>query len=220
MSKMTLRCEKLMSIKLIGIFLICVSVFLSQRFSISSIWGQVAEPTSNGSEKQMEKEEKSWVEVLRNKKEQSKHPEKVLKAIDELGNIARLRGISSTNTMNVLAEYLDVHKDSWAPPSNKAFNPPEIVFQPHPMLREASYPAVVAFQQIRRPAVPVMAQVIENSKIGSLKSNNALFVIKYNFREALVEAADYLREQAELAKSEEGRQRLLNAAVEVLRPNH
>ncbi len=205
------------AIRLSGLFLVCVAIFLGQKFSFVRVWSQEIEPAITGTRIQMEKEEKVSVEILRNKQALITDPGKVLEAIVELGKVARLR-VSSSDTMDVLAEYIDVHKDSLVQSSNETSKPPGIIFRPIPS--EDLFPAVVTYQYIGKSAIPVVVRLIENSESGSVRSHNAIYLIKYNFREDWKKAADYLREAAASSNSEEGKQRLLEAAIELLRAEH
>jgi transcriptional regulator with XRE-family HTH domain len=205
------------NIRLTAFFFIGVAVLLGMRFLIDNVSSQGADQASKEPEKYMQKEERSAVEVLRSKQLQRTSPEQVSEAMNELGKIARLRGISSIDTLKALAEYLDVHQDSLIPVRKEKSKPPGIVYEPHPIMPESKYPAVVALIETRRAALPVLVNAIETKEPGSVASDNAIFVVKYNFREDFNIAADYLRESAELAKSEEGRQRLLIASDKVFR---
>jgi hypothetical protein len=141
------------------------------------------------------------------------NPTSVLQAIDELGKIARLRGISSTETMTVLADYLDVHKHSLLAPPKAESGVPAIIYQPHPVLPEAMFPAVVTFQHIGKPAIPILLTAVEKSESDSLKTKNAVFLLKYFSRDDPNEMADRLMAAANMSTTEKGRQRLLKVAL-------
>lgn len=95
----------------------------------------------------------------------------MLEAINELGKIARLRGISSTETIKSLVEYVDVHQDSFVRGNPEKLSPPGLVFEPHLIVSEERYPAVVVLMHIRKPALPILIEAIESSEIGSFASN-------------------------------------------------
>lgn len=211
------RYSRIPIINMTVVSLIGVALFLGMGSLIASVSSQEGAQTNQAREKPMQKEEQSWVEVLRNRQLQRTRPEEVLEAIDELGKIARLRGISSTQTIKSLVEYLDVHQDSLVRANAEKFSPPGLVFEPHLIVSEERYPAVVVLMHVRKPALPILVEAIESNEIGSVASNNAIFVVKYNFREDFNNAAEHLREAAELSKSEQARQRLLLAVDKISR---
>lgn len=217
MKNLTFGFYRFPAIYLFGILLIFVAVFLGMRFSTNNVSSQEVKQTTMEPEKSLQEDEKLLVEVLRNKQLQTTSPEKVLEAIKELGKLARLRRISSTETIEVLTEYLDLPKDSMINKSGDPAKQAGILFETHPIGPDQIYPAVEALLYIGGAALPALLKVIENTATGSIRSDNALSVLKYNFREDFNKTADYLRVSAELAKSEVGRQRLLIAADKITR---
>jgi hypothetical protein len=204
-----------------GWSLIYISLVLGLFVLADHTIGQKADVAS-GRSHQMEQDERFWVGFLRNKEQQKAFPGAMSEAFEKLGMIARLRGISSSETISVLAEYLDMTKQSLEGSSNESSSSGEFVFEPHLKVPEERFPAVVVFQHIGKPALPFLLSVIGSTEVGSTKYRNAVFLVKYNFREDWSKASDYIRRSAESMpeNNKKVKENLLDAANEILRDFH
>lgn len=75
---------------------------------------------------------------------------------------------------------------------------------------EGRYPATGALFQIGKSSLPALIKVIEAEKLESLKSQNALYTIRFIFRDDSSEAVEYLERAMKNSTTQEGQQRLLD----------
>ena len=166
----------------------------------------------------MQDDEKSLVKVIKNRELRKTSPEKVVEALKKLRYIATNERIASTETIEALIENIDLSADSIPTEDADSSKQSQIIIIMHARSPDLVYPAVGALENIGNVAFPALLKVIKTTEPDSISSNNALFALKYNFREDLTKAVDYLHKAAETEYGE-SRQRLLLAADRVLPKN-
>ncbi len=188
------------------VLLLCLSEVVLPTYSQSTERSDQARATSG-------ENEDSLVRILQQRNLRDVQPDKAISAIEALKRLAELRGIESTATIEAIASYIDLQRVR----EKSREELQGIILKPHLRLPDSEFPAVAALEIIGKRALPVLASTIENSERNSAKSSNALYVIKYIFRENRQDAVEFLKSSASSAGSPVQRQRLSDAADSVSR---
>lgn len=145
-----------------------------------------------------DEEVKKLINIIRNENLVKSDSEKVVKAIDRLGELKAKEAVTDIAKLLTLdrgARYFDTEN----PPSGGIITPYSI------------YPAVKALNNIGETSVPDLIKVIEREETNSLPSENAYFTIMTIYRENLEKAVIALRKQVFLAETGQGSERILKA---------
>jgi hypothetical protein len=151
------------------------------------------------------------LETLRNKSLRKTDPQKVIDAIGEVTAPFRARPVTSTDAppaeiMEALVDLLDFERPKNE--KNLEFDPSE---------GTKVYPVMRSLFFMRKPVLPFLVDVLENEDSKSVKSQNALRVIRDILEADDTKTFNYLQVQAGSAKSEAGKQRVLSAANNILK---
>jgi hypothetical protein len=145
--------------------------------------------------------------IIREPQIQDREPARLIKAIEELGDLKAIKAIDD------LIQLLNLKRE--IKPATVQLDGIEIVDLDHPIVDSDLYPAVIALYHIGKPALPALVNVIKNTENDSLNYSNALCALKYIFRDDTKQGATYLRNLALQASSEEAARRLINAAEQL-----
>jgi hypothetical protein len=149
--------------------------------------------------------------TLRDRKLRTSNPQKIVTAIEEVTAPFRARPVSATESIpsEVLAALVDL-LDFERPGStdNSEFD-----------LTAGTkvYPAMSSLIFMREAVLPSVVGVLQNEDPKSVKSQNALSVIRAIHGNDNIKTFNFLQAHAENAMSEVGRQRLLSAASSLLK---
>jgi hypothetical protein len=144
--------------------------------------------------------------ILRDEQLRVREPERVIKAIEQLG---QMKSIAAIDDLVQLLTF----KQSF-PWENRNLG---MVEEDHPITPLSRYPAAGALFQIGRPALPVLIKVVEAEETGSLASENAIYTVTQIFRDSPAGGVEYLRDAAAKASSAQAARRLSGAADRVKR---
>jgi len=150
------------------------------------------------------KEISNLISIIRDKTLLRTDPEKVIKAIDRLGELKAVAAVDDLADLLTLSrgeKYFDVENQ----PSGGIITPYSV------------YPAIKALAEIGEKSTKTLIKVIESNEASSLAAKNALDTLRAIYRDDLAKASDLLSEAARSSGNDEGTRRLLNAA-EILRP--
>ncbi|MGB7068599.1 MAG: hypothetical protein WBD22_03835 [Pyrinomonadaceae bacterium] len=149
--------------------------------------------------------------ALRDRTLRTNDPQKVVAAIDEVTAPFRARPVTSTEpippeALSALVDLLDFER-----PNAKE----NIEFD----LTSGTkmYPVMRSLIFMRNPVLPALVGVIENEDSQSVKSQNALRVVKRILENDNTKTFKFLQVQAGNARSEVGKERLLIAANSLLK---
>lgn len=144
--------------------------------------------------------------ILRDEQIREREPERVIKAIEHLG---QMKSIAAIDDLVQLLTF----KQSF-PWKNRNL---DIVEEDHPITPLSRYPAAGALFQIGKPALPALIKVIETEETGSLAGENAIYTVTQIFRDSPTKGVEYLRDAAANASSPQAARRLSGAAARVKR---
>ena len=170
------------SLVLIG-FLGLAAVSDSRPPTISEVAGQSSEI-------------EELLKTVRNKTLMQTDPERLVKAIERLG---QLRALTAIDDLSQLLTF------------KRTFKGEEIGIFVHLYSPEERYPAIRALRAIGEPALPALVRVIETNETGSRASENAAYTVGSIFRDEPAREVNYLSEAAATASTPEGKNRLLKA---------
>ena len=187
------------------------------------VFSQVVVPNPNQKEsvKIMQNNQQSLgnlTKILENNNLRETDAEKAIQTIEEIGVIIKAQPIKnrsiSKNTISILARYLDLRKSSSLKPKYAG----KIVYvdESQDTMPEDNYPAIKTFIFLGKDALPEITDVIKAENVNSIKSENAVYVLRFYFRGNLQEAVDYLHSVAAETKSEQEKGNLLNVAQKIL----
>lgn len=131
-------------------------------------------------------------------------PERVVKAIQRLGE---MRAEPAIEELIGLLTFR--HTFSWENEASGAIDEIQYIT---PWNR---YPATSALAQIGKPALSALAKVIQESEPSSLRSQNAVWTVRGMFRDNLTEGIKYLQNAATKASTPMAAQRLMMAAAKI-----
>ncbi|HEX8565740.1 MAG TPA: hypothetical protein VF648_08715 [Pyrinomonadaceae bacterium] len=139
-----------------------------------------------------------------------------------IDTIQKLKSISDKRTIPIIIKYLDY--DRYSDYRNKTElsqkQSPELKIDPieethwndKAKLISWRYPATEVLIKIGKPSLPALVKVIEDDDTESIKTQNALYTIQQIFRDDLSEAVKYLEGAKISSATQEGKQRLSDAA--------
>ena len=145
--------------------------------------------------------------------------EKAIQTIEQIENFIKIQSVKSRhipkNTLEVLADYLDLKKSSSTLKPKYADN----IFyadESQDFMPESVYPAIRALISADKDALPEIINVIKTENIDSVKGKNAVYVLKFCFRGDLQKAVDRLHSAAAETQSQEEKGNLLNVSQRIL----
>jgi hypothetical protein len=147
------------------------------------------------------------IAVLRDAEVRKDHPEKVVSAIQRLGEMRATEAIDDLIQLLTFARKFD-----WESPDDKMIVEIQLIHTGN------RFPATSALFQIGRPALPALVKVIELDSLGSLKGQNAMFAIQGIFSDDLSGGVKYLEEAAQASSNADSAQRLIQAATQLKQP--
>lgn len=142
--------------------------------------------------------------VVRDDNLQKTDPERVVKAIQRLGEVRAEPAIEELIGLLTFR-----HTFIW---ENEASGAIEEI---QPITPWNRYPATSALAQIGKPALPALAKVIQESEPSSLRSQNAVWAVRGMFRDNMTEGIKYLQNAATKASTPMAAQRLMRAAAKI-----
>jgi len=137
--------------------------------------------------------------ILRDTKVREQDPQRLTKAIERIGELKAPAAVEDLVQLITYNRKFEWERD-------------DVINEIRLITIGNRYPAISALSQIGKPSLPAVIKVVKTHEIGSVESENAVFVVQTIFREHLSEGIDYLKEAASVASSPEEVQRLLNAA--------
>jgi len=179
------------SLVLIG-FLGLAAVSDSRPPTISEVAGQSSEI-------------EELLKTVRNKTLMQTDPERLVKAIERLGQLRALTAIDDLTELLTFRRTFKGEEIAVAPGRT-------IINASHLYSPDERYPAILALRALGEPALPALVRVIETNETGSRASENAAYTVGSIFRDEPAREVNYLSEAAAKASTPEGRERLLKAA--------
>ena len=178
------------SLVLIG-FLGLAAVSDSRPPTISEVAGQSSEI-------------EELLKTVRNKTLMQTDPERLVKAIERLGQLRVLTAIDDLTELLTFRRTFKGEEIAVAPGRT-------IINASHLYSPDERYPAIRAQRAIGEPALPALVRVIETNETGSRASENAAYTVGSIFRDEPAREVNYLSEAAATASTPEGKNRLLKA---------
>src|SRR5437867_9109587 len=178
------------SLVLIG-FLGLAAVSDSRPPTISEVAGQSSEI-------------EELLKTVRNKTLMQTDPERLVKAIERLGQLRALTAIDDLSQLLTFKRTFKGEEIGIAPGRT-------IINASHLYSPDERYPAIGALHAIGEPALPALVRVIETNETGSRDSENAAYTVGSIFRDEPAREVNYLSEAAATASTPEGKNRLLKA---------
>lgn len=159
-------------------------------------------PSINESKQQVvDQETMQLLMILRDEQLREREPARVVEAIKRLGEMR------STSAIPDLIRLLTFKRTfEWESQSK------EVVTEIQPLHIGNRYPATGALFQIGKPAIAALVELINAEEVGSVASENAIWVLTQIFREKLSDGVRYLKDAAANASSFDSKQRLSHAA--------
>lgn len=183
-------------------FPVLLIIFATGIF-ITSVFGSksVVAPQDNN-----EGEVSTLISVLRDSRLRQDDPERVIKAIERLGDLKAAAAVDDLIQLIAFRRTFSWERNGGS------------ILELQPITPGNRYPAVSALFQIGKPALPALVKVIEGSESNSLENQNATYAVQSIFRDNLREGVKYLREAATQSFTRLMAQRLSTAArrIEVL----
>jgi len=144
------------------------------------------------------------IAVLRDADVRKDHPEKVVSAIQRLGEMRAVEAVDDLIELLTFARRFD-----WESKDDK------IIIEIQPITEGNRYPATSALFQIGRPALPALVKVVESNSLDSVRGQNAVSAIRNIFRDDLSGGVKYLEHAAEESANVDSGQRLTQAATQL-----
>jgi hypothetical protein len=142
--------------------------------------------------------------IIRDEELRRTEPERVAKAIIELGENKSVISINDLVQLLAFSRTFDEETRN-----------PLMIVGIHPITPFDRYPASAALEEIGRPAIPALTKVIETHDGGFMESQNAMNALTSIFSPDLIEGVAYLRRAAVKSSTPLGSQRLKTASARI-----
>ncbi len=140
--------------------------------------------------------------ILRAPEHRKDHPEKVVSAIQRLGEMRAVEAVDDLVELLTFARRFPWERD-------------DAIIEIQPITEGNRYPATSALFQIGRPALPALVKVVESNSLDSVRGQNAVSAIRNIFRDDLSGGVKYLEHAAEESANVDSGQRLTQAATQL-----
>lgn len=184
----------ILATKLVIVSLLVVTFIWATNLIFYSVSSQSNNEQLKGGDMSIKEKVQSLIQTLEDKNLRENSPEKVTKAIQQIGKLKRAEVISASNATPAsdatpaLIDLLDFKKEI------ERSNNSDVISEPRLITPEESYPAIETLFIIGKPALPYLAKVVEENEPESIKSKNALIAITYIFREDLSKGIEFLEQ--------------------------
>ncbi len=173
----------------VEILMLCVMMFACEDSSRPNTGDEPSAPTVEDPRR-----------VLRDPDLLRRDPDRVVKAMQQLGERRAVEAIPELTTLLGFRYWYDWEKER-----------PIRYGGRHYIFIGSRYPATSALFQIGKPALPALLKVVETHHFDAIESRNARYTIRVIFRDEPPQADMFFKEAAAKASTDEAKQRLLKS---------
>lgn len=188
-------CVSITALLSMALMLLCINVVAALKAGYRA-GGDVGLGQARGDQEVMQ-----LLAILRNEHLRTSEPERVVEAIQRLGELKDPVSIDDLVQLLTFKRTFEQEKGNL-----------DVINEIHLITPQGRYPATEALIAIGKPSLPALLKVVETEKSRSLASQNAVSSIMAIFREEPLKGVQYLQDAAAKSPSLEASSRFLEAA--------